>query len=151
MSCSYGPGRYDINYEEKGEDYPAAYVRWTENRNMKAFQELMYSGKIDVAYLTTHRFKLEDAIKAYDLIVDKTERFIGMLIEYDVSKPIERKPIHIVSTKKSPKTGDDGIGFIGAGSYAMSHMLTNIVDKNNVKLTGVVTYSGTSSSSVAEK
>ncbi|MDP3014077.1 MAG: zinc-binding alcohol dehydrogenase, partial [Candidatus Subteraquimicrobiales bacterium] len=57
MSCSYGPGRYDPNYEEKGQDYPPGYVRWTENRNMQAFQELIYSKKIDVSFLTTHVFK----------------------------------------------------------------------------------------------
>jgi len=62
MSCSYGPGRYDLNYEEKGIDYPAGYVRWTENRNMKAFQELVHSGKIAMDYLTTHTFKLDDAL-----------------------------------------------------------------------------------------
>ena len=56
MSCSYGPGRYDPGYEEKGHDYPAAYVRWTEQRNMQAFQELTLTGKIDVSYLTTHVF-----------------------------------------------------------------------------------------------
>lgn len=151
MSCSYGPGRYDINYEEKGEDYPAAYVRWTENRNMKAFQELIYSGKIDIDYLTTHRFKLEDALQAYDLIIEKTERFIGMLIEYDVKEPITCKPIYLVSKADSSVSKGDGIGFIGAGSYAMSHLLPNIVKRDDVIMTGVMTSSGTSSRSVAEK
>ena len=61
MSCSYGPGRYDLNYEEKGLDYPAAYVRWTEKRNMQAFQQLVHSGRIDPSYLTTHVFKFEEA------------------------------------------------------------------------------------------
>ncbi len=151
MSCSYGPGRYDINYEEKGEDYPAAYVRWTENRNMKAFQELLHSGKIHIDYLTTHRYKLEDALEAYDLIVNKTERFIGMMIEYDVDHPLSQKPIYITSQSLRPNNGVDGIGFIGAGSYAMSHLLPNIVKKDKVEMTGVLTSSGTSSRSVAEK
>ncbi|MGB7327418.1 MAG: zinc-binding dehydrogenase, partial [Rubripirellula sp.] len=66
MSCSYGPGRYDPEYEEKGNDYPAAYVRWTERRNMESFQELITSGRIDLDYLTTHRFPLDDAGEAYD-------------------------------------------------------------------------------------
>ena len=83
MSCSYGPGRYDPEYEEKGRDYPVGYVRWTEKRNMQAFQELIASGKIDIGYLTTHVFKLEDAPKAYDMIVEKTEAFVGILIKYD--------------------------------------------------------------------
>ena len=59
MACSYGPGRYDINYEEKGIDYPAAYVRWTEKRNMEAFQDLIQSRKIDMDYLTTHEFNFQ--------------------------------------------------------------------------------------------
>ncbi|WP_218187919.1 zinc-binding dehydrogenase [Desulfosarcina cetonica] len=61
MSCSYGPGRYDPVYEEKGVDYPQAYVRWTEKRNMQSFQDLLFSAKIDVGYLTTHIFRLEEA------------------------------------------------------------------------------------------
>ena len=87
MSCSYGPGRYDLNYEEKGLDYPVGYVRWTENRNMKAFQELIHSGKINIDYLTTHIFELDKAPEAYDLILKKEEPFLGILIKYEVDKP----------------------------------------------------------------
>ena len=56
MACSYGPGRYDLNYEEKGIDYPAPYVRWTQNRNMQAFQELLATKRIDIGYMSTHEF-----------------------------------------------------------------------------------------------
>jgi threonine dehydrogenase-like Zn-dependent dehydrogenase len=87
MSCSYGPGRYDPRYEEKGVDYPAAYVRWTENRNMQAFQELVQAGKIDLDYLTTHEFPLEEAAAAYDLILKKSEPFLGIVLRYDVDRP----------------------------------------------------------------
>jgi len=97
MSCSYGPGRYDPSYEDKGIDYPLAYVRWTENRNMQAFQELIYTKKIDVSYLTTHTFKLDEAPAAYDMIMAKSEPFIGMLIEYDVTKKLERARINVNS------------------------------------------------------
>jgi len=83
MSCSYGPGRYDPEYEEKGRDYPVGYIRWTEKRNMQAFQELISQGKIDISYLTTHVFKLADAPQAYDVILGKTEPYVGILIEYD--------------------------------------------------------------------
>ena len=71
MSCSYGPGRYDPEYEEKGRDYPVGYVRWTENRNMQAFQDLIHHKKIDLNHLTTHVFDLEDVPKAYDMILNK--------------------------------------------------------------------------------
>ncbi len=83
MSCSYGPGRYDLNYEEKGIDYPPAYVRWTEKRNMEAFHHLLADGKIDIDYLTTHEFDLVDAPKVYDMIVNKTELHMGIIIRYD--------------------------------------------------------------------
>ena len=150
MSCSYGPGRYDPLYEEKGIDYPPAYVRWTEKRNMQAFQELIYSGKIDVSYLTTHTFKLEDAPKAYDMMMDKSEPFIGILIEYDTIKEIVRDR---VSLQRSEVRGKQqvGIGFIGAGSYAQSHLLPNIPKGGKVILKGVMTSSGTSSRSVGER
>ena len=88
MSCSYGPGRYDPNYAERGIDYPPAYVRWTENRNMQAFQELLYRDKIDVSHLTTHEFPIEEAPDAYDLILEKREPYLGVLIHYDAEKEI---------------------------------------------------------------
>jgi predicted dehydrogenase/threonine dehydrogenase-like Zn-dependent dehydrogenase len=153
MSCSYGPGRYDINYEEKGIDYPAGYVRWTENRNMQAFQELVHSGKIDIDYLTTHVFKLDNAPSAYDMIMERKELFIGILIEYDIDKKIESKKVFISqkSEVKMQKLDKVGIAFIGAGSYAMGHLLPNIPKDKDVILKGVMTSSGTSSRTVAEK
>ncbi len=152
MSCSYGPGRYDIDYEEKGIDYPAGYVRWTENRNMQAFQDLIHTGKIDIGYLTSHRFSLNDAPKAYDLILGKSEEFLGIIIEYEKDKEITRQPV-VIDGAGTPSVvpGVPGIGFIGAGSYAMSHLLPNLPNDNGVNLTGVMTSSGTSSRSVAEK
>jgi len=153
MSCSYGPGRYDPAYEEKGMDYPPAYVRWTEKRNMQAFQELLYTGKIDVSYLTTHIFKLEEAPAAYDMILKKSEPSIGILIEYDTSKDHDTGTSKLII--KDPKLGHQpapvAIGFIGAGSYAQSHLLPNIPKSDKVSLKGVMTSSGTSSRSVAER
>ncbi len=152
MSCSYGPGRYDIDYEEKGIDYPAGYVRWTENRNMQAFQDLIHTGKIDIGYLTSHRFSLDEAPNAYDLILDKSEGFLGIIIEYDVNKEVDRGSVY-VEAKGSANVapGMPGIGFIGAGSYAMSHLLPNLPSDGSISMTGVMTSSGTSSRSVAEK
>lgn len=149
MSCSYGPGRYDINYEEKGIDYPPAYVRWTENRNMLAFQELIRSGRIDLSFLTSHEFSLEDAPQAYDMIVNRSESFSGILIKYDVEKPLERKRVEVAPLKK---TGRVGLAFIGAGSYAQGSLLPNF-PKNDAEIVNkaVLTSSGTSSKSVADK
>jgi predicted dehydrogenase len=153
MSCSYGPGRYDPIYEEKGIDYPAAYMRWTENRNMQAFQELIHSKKIDVSYLTTHTFKLEDAPKAYDMLLTKSEPFIGILIEYDFAKDFGAASTRLVSLSAGPtrKTAKLSIGFVGAGSYAQSHLLPNMPHDGTTALKGVMTATGTGARSVGER
>lgn len=149
MSCSYGPGRYDINYEEKGIDYPSAYVRWTENRNMQAFQELIRTGRIDLDFLTSHEFALEDAPNAYDMIVNHSEPFLGILIRYDVEKPVVRQAVAVTPVKKA---GRVGLAFIGAGSYAQGSLLPNLPKGDDTLVNkAVITSSGTSSKSVADK
>jgi threonine dehydrogenase-like Zn-dependent dehydrogenase len=82
LSRSYGPGRYDPDYEEKGSDYPIGYVRWTEKRNMEAFLRLIAEGKVDTGLLTTQRFAVAQATQAYDLILTGGERFCGVVLEY---------------------------------------------------------------------
>src|SRR5208283_2105031 len=116
MSCSYGPGRYDPQYEEKGIDYPAAYVRWTEKSNMEAFQELIASGKLDVGYLTTHTFRLDSAPDAYEMMMTGSQPYVGIVIQYDASRDFRRAmvPLKSGTTKKDPAS--PGIGFVGAGS-----------------------------------
>jgi len=151
MSCSYGPGRYDPMYEEHGIDYPAAYVRWTENRNMAAFQELIHAGKIDLTYLTTHTYKLPEAELAYELILKKPEPYIGILLEYEKQKSRLEKAKIYLSKDSYPKTTEISVGFLGAGSYAQSHLLPNIKSMPKVSLKGVLTASGTGSRSVAER
>lgn len=150
MSCSYGPGRYDLNYEEKGIDYPAAYVRWTEKRNMEAFQQLLVDNRINIDYLTTHEFDLEDAPKAYDMIVNKTEPYMGIVLKYNKEKHIRlQNKIMISGSRPSSKIN---IGFIGAGSYAQGNLLPNIPKSNSdVVCRGVLTNSGTTSKRVAER
>ncbi|MBN1185169.1 MAG: bi-domain-containing oxidoreductase [Bacteroidales bacterium] len=149
MSCSYGPGRYDLSYEEKGIDYPPAYVRWTEKRNMGAFQQLLADGKIDIDYLTTHEFDLVDAPKAYDMIVNKTEPYLGIIIRYDTGNPV-LKDSKIVVSKASPEA-EINIAFIGAGSYAQGNLLPNLPRWKNISRKGVLTSSGTTSKRVAER
>ena len=151
MSCSYGPGRYDLNYEEKGIDYPPAYVRWTENRNMQAFQNLLHKGKIDVSHLTTHTFKLDEAPSAYDMLISRSEPFIGILIKYDTAKELNPQKVIIKPQTSNIQPSTVSIGFIGAGSYAQNHLLPNIPKSDDVFLSGVMTTTGTSSRSVAER
>jgi len=148
MACSYGPGRYDLNYEEKGIDYPAAYVRWTEKRNMEAFQHLLATNRIDIDYLTTHEFPFDDAPKAFDLVVNKTESYIGIALKYDANKKHSQEKIVV---NNSTAQGKINISFIGAGSYAQGNLLPNIPSNEKVQRIGVLTNTGTTSKRVAEK
>jgi len=149
MSCSYGPGRYDRGYEEAGFDYPFAYVRWTENRSMRAFQELVRSERIHLDYLSTHVFRLDDASKAYHMIVNRSEPFLGVILKYDVSRALIQKKI---ITGRSRPCGKINIAFIGAGSYAQSHLLPYLhKNDNGVVFKAVLTDSGTTSKRVAER
>ncbi len=148
MSCSYGPGRYDPNYEEKGMDYPVGYVRWTEKRNMEAFQEFIHSGRIDIDYLTTHVFELEEATKAYDLILKKREPYLGILIRYGRDKTDQRRKI--ILREKSP-AGKVNIGLIGVGNYASNFILPNIPKDKDVVLKGVMDALGIKSRTAADR
>ncbi|MBX3008341.1 MAG: bi-domain-containing oxidoreductase [Melioribacteraceae bacterium] len=147
MSCSYGPGRYDNNYEEKGIDYPIGYVRWTENRNMQTFIELLKAGKILLEKLITHQFDFQDAPSAYEIILNKTVPFNGIVLKYPNEVSYEKKVI--VCERKSYIETDVNIGFIGAGSFAQNMILPNIPNYAN-KVT-VVTGHGHTSRSVAQK
>lgn len=136
MSCSYGPGRYDSDYEESGIDYPVGYVRWTENRNMQAFLQLLADGKVKTAPLISHRFAFADAKDAYNLIVGRTERFTGIVLGYDISKNLSKSKIEFSSNPvlhpARPVTG-----VAGAGSYAQNVLLPSITEFTTLK--GIVT------------
>ena len=149
MSCSYGPGRYDLEYEEGGRDYPQAYVRWTENRNMQAFQALVHGGQVRLDYLTTHEFPLESAPRAYDLVLSRSEPYLGILLAYDVQTPPKRDGIRVGPSR--PASGV-GIAFIGAGSYAQSNLLPNLPrNDRHIVCRTVMTSSGTTARRVAER
>ncbi len=149
MSCSYGPGRYDNNYEEKGIDYPVAYVRWTEKRNMQAFQHLIYSGIISIDYLTTQIIDFSKSPEAYDLILNKTEPYLGIVLKYNTEK--EQILLQKISTNKPSPIGKVNIAFIGAGSYAQGNLLPNIPKNNQITRKGILTNTGATSKRVAER
>jgi polar amino acid transport system substrate-binding protein len=147
MSTSYGPGRYDPKYEEQGQDYPYGYVRWTENRNMQAFIELISSAKIDPLKLTTHRFAFTDAAKAFELIVAPSEPFVGITLEYDLKKEVEKSVV--VAVAKPSKSVN--IGFIGAGSFAQTFLLPTIKKNSNCRQVAVATTQGHTARTVADR
>src|SRR6266498_3381297 len=119
-SRSYGPGRYDLNYEEHGTDYPIGYVRWTEGRNFEAVLDLMASGKLKVQPLITHRFPIEQATQAYEVITGKKkEPFLGVLLTYPEAKmKASAELVFPLSSFKS--TNIVKLGVLGAGLFANS-------------------------------
>jgi polar amino acid transport system substrate-binding protein len=147
MSCSYGPGRYDPHYEEKGFDYPYGYVRWTEKRNMQAFLALIGNKQVEFDHLTTHIFDIADAEKAYELILKKEEPYLGILLKFHPEKPVEKT----VRLNGHLKPSQIRIGFIGAGSFAQTYLLPNVRKFNDAALLKVVTANGNTSRTVAEK
>jgi threonine dehydrogenase-like Zn-dependent dehydrogenase len=122
-SRSYGPGRYDKTYEESGFDYPIGYVRWTEGRNLEAFINLLANKQLDVHPLITHRFNINDAPLAYDLITGKKkEPYLGVLINYPPQKSGVIQGRRIVNPSAPAvllqPTGLTTLGVLGAGNYA---------------------------------
>ena len=152
FSRSYGPGRYDHLYEEMGIDYPFGYVRWTEKRNMEEFLNLLQKGKVNTEKLITHKFKLEDSEKAYDLIMKGEEKSLAVLLEYGDS--FETKPriyLREDSVYRGKEISTVNVGFIGAGNFAQNNLLPYLKKMKEVKLKGVVTSTGVSAKDVASK
>jgi predicted dehydrogenase/threonine dehydrogenase-like Zn-dependent dehydrogenase len=148
VSSSYGPGRYDPEYEERGHDYPAAYVRWTEQRNMQAVLDLMAAGQLDVSPLITHRFPIEEADKAYDLVEKGTEPSLGILLTYP---PLEGSPQRRVELQTSEAvSGGIGVSFLGAGQFARTTLLP-LLGKLDVQPRIVCSVGGLSAVSTGEK
>lgn len=146
LSRSYGPGRYDAEYEDKGQDYPYGYVRWTEQRNMEAFIQLVEAGAINIEPLISHRFPIEDAAQAYDVIAGKTdEPFLGVLLTYDVDKELPRK----ITLKSLPEKHEPQaivrVGVAGAGNFANATLLPAMKEVEDLELVGIVSGSGMTS------
>lgn len=142
VSCSYGPGRYDPSYEEKGQDYPLGLVRWTEQRNFEAVLDMMVSGQLNVKPLITHRFRFEDAPQAYEaLTADKTG--LGMLLQY--ASPLASRLVRSVALRPDPVFQPQAprLGFIGAGNYA-SRMLIPAFKSAGAQFHTIVTAGGLS-------
>jgi polar amino acid transport system substrate-binding protein len=152
IACSYGPGRYDQEYEERGLDYPIGYVRWTENRNMQAILELLQQKKIDMLSLVTHRIPLASALEAYKIITGKIkERYLGILIEYPSTQAhLDQRTIIIHDEKRKVEIGSPVIGFLGAGNFAQSYLLPPL-KKMKIILRGIVTSKPFNAKNVAEK
>lgn len=152
ISRSYGPGRYDPFYEENGNDYPLAYVRFTEQRNMETFLTLVSQDKLDIKSLITHRFPVEEAANAYQLIEGaKTEPYLGILLQYN-PQPYNTDASSRINVAPLPVTGDKvKLSFYGAGNYATASLLPPMQASGKVAFTGLVTASGRSAQGVAKQ
>jgi predicted dehydrogenase/threonine dehydrogenase-like Zn-dependent dehydrogenase len=152
VSRSYGPGRYDPDYEEGGVDYPFGFVRWTEGRNMQAFVQLLASGKLDVRPLITHRFEIENAEKAYQLITGKThEDFLGVLLTYPQKDKTETPSKKVEFKQDHPATSVVKVGALGAGNYAMSTFLPAVKKSGKSELVGIASGAGLTATTAARR
>ncbi len=149
MSMSYGPGRYDPEYEERGHDYPLPYVRWTEQRNMQTILELCAAGRLNLKPLITHRFPFESALDAYELITSGKEPYLGILLEYSPKK--QEGVITISTGSKTTASNRIRLGLIGAGNFAKGVLLPKIAKLPDIGLVGIATGRGMSSKAVGEQ
>jgi predicted dehydrogenase/threonine dehydrogenase-like Zn-dependent dehydrogenase len=142
VSCSYGPGRYDPEYEDRGHDYPAAYVRWTEQRNIQAVLELMGRGKLDLRPLISHRFPIDQAERAYELIERGNEPCLGVVLEYP--RPQEQTQPHAVPLAPPKHSDRPAVGVLGAGNFARLVLLPALRDCGRLRLATLCTAGGLS-------
>ncbi len=162
ISRSYGPGRYDTAYEQKGRDYPIGYVRWTETRNLEAFLRFIAEGKLNLASLITHRFPIEQAARAYDLILGRTgEPFLGVLLTYPEAEAesqlgampcsSEKMPVANGARPNSTSKASVGLGVLGAGAFAQNTLLPALKSMSEVSFIGVCNATGPRSRRAAEQ
>ena len=158
VSCSYGPGRYDPDYEQKGQDYPIGFVRWTEQRNLEAVLDMMAGELLDVKPLISHRFTLAQAQNAYDLISGE-EPSLGVLLEYptpaEQSDGIVTRRTVAVASKASDaqgavRSGAPAFAFIGSGNYS-SGVLIPAFKAAGARLATVVSSRGVTGFAAARK
>jgi predicted dehydrogenase/threonine dehydrogenase-like Zn-dependent dehydrogenase len=159
VSCSYGPGRYDPAYEEGGQDYPIGFVRWTEQRNFEAVLDLMASGKLDVEPLISHRFTLERAVEAYDLLASG-QPSLGILLQYPgaaaqtpgalAQRTVALTSVPVALPSATLAEGKASVVFLGAGNYA-GRVLIPAFKAAGASLHTVVSSSGVSAAHQGRK
>ncbi len=142
VSRSYGPGRYDEDFEQRGVKYPVGFVRWTESDNLREAVRLMSPSlkqRLDVGALISHRFPFARAEEAYALVVGNTEPHLGVVLEYDaVARPLPR----VLPSARPAVSGACVLGVIGAGSFARAVLLPALVKRKDVTLRTIVTQRG---------
>ncbi|MDP9192359.1 MAG: bi-domain-containing oxidoreductase [Acidobacteriota bacterium] len=153
VSRSYGPGRYDDDYERKGHDYPHDYVRWTENRNMQAFATMVASGSVQLAPLITHRFDIEQGIAAYDVVLGRAnEPFLGVMLQYGAEPELSRRiAVAPAETAKPEKAASVNVGVLGAGLFANGTLIPAMQKTDGVRLVAISSAGGVSARAAADR
>ena len=151
FSMSYGPGRYDPQYEQQGHDYPLPYVRWTEQRNMDAFLRLIADGKVTPSRLVTHRFPIVEAKSAYALM-DSDDPYLAIMLDYPADTRSAPQSVIAATGAKTVTTGGAGAtAFLGFGNYARAVLLPAYRTAGGGALGTVVTSTSISAHNAAEK
>ncbi|MEU8750496.1 bi-domain-containing oxidoreductase [Streptomyces chartreusis] len=157
FSRSYGPGRYDPEYELQGRDYPIGYVRWTERRNLACFLDLVARGRVDVEPLVSHIADFDDAVETYRSLKDGDLKAVAVLFRYPEQEDRAEAPavaVPAVSVKPSPaRAGGKPVrlAFVGAGNYATSMLLPHLARRDGVELSTVVTTTALSGANAQRK
>ena len=151
MSRAYGPGSYDPEYEVRGRDYPIAYVRWTEKRNMEEFLRLVALGRVDLQSLITHEFSLEDAPQAYQTVMDPAMSSLGVLLRYPEKNGEPQERVRRVNLKNRGAKSDLKVALVGAGNLARWAHLPSISKIPNVSLHAVCSASGARGNTYARR
>jgi len=150
-SRSYGPGRYDASYEEGGKDYPIGYVRWTEGRNFESIVDLLANGKLQVQPLITHRFPIEQATEAYEVITGKrNDPFLGVVLTYPEGKKKQERKV-VFRLPPTSSAGTVKLGVLGAGLFANATLLPAIKKVDGIELVGIASASGLHAQHAAKK
>ncbi len=151
VARSYGPGRYDAAYEQKGRDYPIGYVRWTETRNMEAFLQLVAERKVDVRSLVTHRFPIAEAQRAYGVISASNETSLGVMLVYPGQANESRRLRLVQKAAPAGKKESFNVGVLGAGSFAMGTLLPAIKAVREIRRIGICAANGSHAKHAAKK
>src|SRR5690606_2966451 len=153
ISTSYGPGRYDSVYEEEGNDYPIAYVRWTENRNMSEYLRQLQSGRVNLQNMLRDPYDISEAETAYALLTGEGKKPLLVLLKYPERVEAQETTIRVADLTRAAKADDRiGVAVVGAGGFAQGVHLPNLAKlKRDYKLHSVVSRTGLSAHAAAQR